>query len=85
MRAGTPYRAARVAADLIRILGFSGVAAVSRYTTPPPPSKKPCRTSRPSTARGVALQAASEKVSLQPGVAATLAGVALHLGTEKTT
>ena len=34
-------------------------AAVSRYT--PPPLKRPCRTCRPSTVRGVARQAASVK------------------------
>ena len=39
--------------------------AVSRYTSP---LKKPCRTCRPSTVRGVARQAASEKVSLYIGV-----------------
>ena len=54
--------------------GFSGVAAdlpaVSRYTPP----IKPCSTCRPSTARGVARQAPSEKV--------TLAGVALHCATQ---
>ena len=58
--------------------GFPGVAEVARYTAP----KKPCRTCRPATARGVALQAASEKgVMLQGGVAATHAGVALHCAT----
>ena len=44
--------------------GSSGVAAVSRYTPP----KKPCRTCRPWTARSVACQAASEKVSRYRGV-----------------
>ena len=39
--------------------GFSGVAVVPRYSPP----KKACRTCRPSTERGVAHQAASEKVS----------------------
>ena len=64
-----------VAANFLRILGFSGVAAVSRYTPP----KTPCRTCRPSTARGVAHQAASEKVSRNRGCrAATLAGVVPH-------
>ena len=43
---------------------FSGVAAVSRYIPP----VRPCRTCRPSTARGVARQAASEKVSRYRGV-----------------
>ena len=32
--AGTPCRATRVAADFLTILGFSGVAAVSRYIPP---------------------------------------------------
>ena len=36
-------RATRVAADFLRILGFSGVTAVSRYTPP----KKAGRTCRP--------------------------------------
>ena len=44
--------------------GFSGVAAVSRYTPP----KRPCRTCRPRTARSVARQAASERVSRYRGV-----------------
>ena len=55
--------------------GSSGVAAVSRYT----PRKRPCHTCRPWTARSVARQAASEKVSR---VAATLAGVALQCATK---
>ena len=42
---------------------YSGVAAVSRYTPP----KRPYRTCHPSTARGVARQAASEGVALQGG------------------
>ena len=37
--------------------GFSRVATVSRYTPP----KRPCRTCHPSTAIGVARQAASER------------------------
>ena len=40
------------------------VARVSRYTPP----KKACRTCRPSTVRGVARQAASEKVLRYSGV-----------------
>ena len=51
---------------------------MSRYTSP----TKPCRTCRPSTARGVTRQAASEKVSRYRGVVgATLAGVVLHCAT----
>ena len=54
----------------------------SRVALNPHPQKKPCRTCRPSTARGVARHAASEKVSQLQGVlAATLAGVALHCAT----
>ena len=46
------------------------------------PPNKPCRTCRPSTARDVAHQAASEKVSRYRGcLAAALAGIALHCAT----
>ena len=67
--AGTPCRATCVALHVSQQIsseswGFSGVAAVSRYT----PLKRPCRTCRPSTARGVARQADSDKVSRYRGV-----------------
>ena len=39
----------------------------SAFALHPPPPKKPCRTGRPSTARGVTRQAASEKVSRYRG------------------
>ena len=74
---GTPCRATRVAADFLRILRFfrcsRGVAL-----HPPPPPKKLCRTCRPSTARGVARQAASEKIG---GCSSYTCVCALHCAT----
>ena len=71
-------RVARVAASFLRILGFFKCSSSIALH---PPLKRPCRTCRPWTARSVARQAASEKVSRYTGVAATLAGVTLHCAT----
>ena len=62
--AGTPCRATRVAADFLRILGFfRRSSSIALH----PPTRR-CRTCRPWTARSVARQAASEKVSRYRGV-----------------
>ena len=50
----------RVAANFLRILGFFRCSSSIALHTPP---KRPCRTCRPGTARSVARQVASEKVS----------------------
>ena len=60
-------RATRVAADFPQTPGVFQVCTQRCRATPAPP-KKPCRTCRPPTARGVAHQAASEKVSSYRGV-----------------